>query len=108
LISFKQDFSPETLQPVAHDLIYGDDENQLENLKNWHILKNLSDDVRPIVRDILQQKSFQDVYLEQTEKITKAKIPYKSKRQRQIEESALRKETEGATVRQVNKQYLSL
>jgi hypothetical protein len=57
--------------------------------------------VRPIVRNILQQKAFQETFNEQMEKITKARIPYKSKRQRQIEESAARKEAEGDTVRQV-------
>ena len=55
-----------------------------------------------IVKDILRQKAFHEVFDEQNEKIIKAKIPYKSKRQRQIEESALRKEAEGATVRQVS------
>ena len=39
---------------------------------------------------------------EQNKKIADAQIPYKSKRQRQIEESALRKEVEGDTVRQVS------
>lgn len=53
------------------------------------------------MRDILQHKTFQEVYTEQSEKITKAMVPYKSKRQRQIEESAARREAEGATVRQV-------
>ncbi len=86
---------------MAHELIYGEMENPLLDLKNWKILESLSDEERPIVKEILQQKAIQEVFNEQTEKITKAKIPYKSKRQRQIEESALRKEAEGSTVRQV-------
>ena len=77
-------------------------ENPLKNLKTWDAFQGLSEEDQLIVREILQQKSFQEMLAEQNKKIADAQIPYKSKRQRQIEESALRKEVEGDTVRQVS------
>ena len=74
----------------------------MKNLKSWDAFQGLSEEDQLIVREILQQKSFQEMLAEQNKKIADAQIPYKSKRQRQIEESALRKEVEGDTVRQVS------
>lgn len=74
----------------------------MKNLKTWDAFQGLSEEDQLIVREILQQKSFQEMLAEQNKKIADAQIPYKSKRQRQIEESALRKEVEGDTVRQVS------
>lgn len=103
-----KNFGPDTFQTVAHDLIYGTTQNPLENLKNWDTLKNIPEESRWITRDVLRHKTFQEVYSEQTAKIKKAMIPYKSKRQRQVEENALRKEAEGATVRQKHKQNVGI
>ena len=74
----------------------------MKNLKTWDAFQGLSEEDQLIVREILHQKSFQEMLAEQNKKIADAQIPYKSKRQRQIEESALRKEVEGDTVRQVS------